>query len=426
MAYITVKEAAKKWDISERLAQRYCTEGRIAGAVKFSGAWAIPDDAVKPGDPRKDKSAAAVSAGDEQNAAGKRNNGTVSNTNSKGDNQTTEPGQFSSKTAMPLINTPFEPGHCLEAVERIEDPEQRQIAMAEYYYFSGRAEQAAQEAELFLTHPDMALRLSACWLYAYANLATGHIHLARHGLAEVQSTLASLDENTPPQLRALAGGISMSAAVLLHLPLPDGLPAFREHLRLLPPGLRFFALYVQAHYAYLQEDYSGSIGVVETALALQTECYPIPTIYLHLVATMDYMSLKQAAKAREHLLAAWELAQPDDLIEAFGEHHGLLGGMLEAVIKKDWPDDFKRIIAVTYSFSAGWRKIHNPDTGHDVADDLTTTEFAVAMLAARDWTNQEIGDHMGISPNTVKRHISTALQKLDITQRKELKQYMLR
>ena len=141
---------------------------------------------------------------------------------------------------------------------------------------------------------------------------------------------------------------------------------------------------------------------------------------------MDYMSLRQTEQAKRHLLAAWEIARPDDFIEGFGEHHGLLGGMLEAVIKKDWPQDFKRMIAITYRFSAGWRKIHNPDTGHDVADNLTTTEFAAAMLAARGWTNQEIGVQMNISPNTVKRHISLALQKLGIRRRQELRQFLLR
>ena len=159
---------------------------------------------------------------------------------------------------------------------------------------------------------------------------------------------------------------------------------------------------------------------------MQSSVYPIPCIYLHLVAVMDLMSLRRPEKAQEHLRIAWELSRPDDLIEGLGEHHGLLGGMLEAVIKKDWPDDFKRIIAITYRFSAGWRKIHNPETGHDVADNLTTTEFAAAMLAARGWTNQEIGEHMNISPHTVKRYISTVLQKLNIRSRQELKQYMLR
>lgn len=48
------------------------------------------------------------------------------------------------------------------------------------------------------------------------------------------------------------------------------------------------------------------------------------------------------------------------------------------------------------------------------------------MLAARGWTNQEIAEHMNISSHTVKRHISTVLQKLDIRQRQELKKYMLK
>ncbi len=99
--------------------------------------------------------------------------------------------------------------------------------------------------------------------------------------------------------------------------------------------------------------------------------------------------------------------------------------MLEAVIKPNWPEDFKRIIDITYRFSAGWRKVHNPVTGHDVADNLTTTEFASAMLAARGWTNQEIADHLGISANTVKKYMSLVMKKLNISHRRELKKYML-
>ena len=59
-----------------------------------------------------------------------------------------------------------------------------------------------------------------------------------------------------------------------------------------------------------------------------------------------------------------------------------------------------------------------------MADDLTTTEFAIAMLAARDWTTQEIAKHLNISANTVKTHISGAMRKLNVENRKDLKQYM--
>ena len=99
--------------------------------------------------------------------------------------------------------------------------------------------------------------------------------------------------------------------------------------------------------------------------------------------------------------------------------------MLEAVIKPGWPEDFKRIIDITYRFSAGWRRVHNPATGDDVADNLTTTEFTASMLAARGWTNAEIAQHMGVSPNTVKSYISSSLRKLGITRRQDLGRFML-
>lgn len=35
MEYITVRKAAKKWKISDRLVQKYCAEGRIDGIRKF-------------------------------------------------------------------------------------------------------------------------------------------------------------------------------------------------------------------------------------------------------------------------------------------------------------------------------------------------------------------------------------------------------
>lgn len=399
MEYITVQEAAKKWNISDRLVQKYCSSGRIEGVKKFGKSWVIPADAVKPADPRKSKASAET------------------------ENQKPQITDFSG--FMPLMNTPFIPGHCIDCINEMEDGARKDVAMAEYHYFSGQHEKAIQESELYLTCSDPASRFSACWIYAYANLSTGNIHHAKYALAEIKSTL-EVNAGKSSYISAIEAFVVFASSVLLHLPLPNEMPPVENFLPVLPPGLKAFALYVQAHYLYLKEEYGKSVGIVEATLNMGADQYPIPAIYLHLVAVMGYMSLKQKDHAQKHLLAAWELARPDDLIEGFGEHHGLLGGMLEAVIKPQWPEDFKRIIAITYRFSAGWRKVHNPETGHDVADDLTTTEFAAAMLAARGWTNQEIAQHMNISANTVKHYISNALQKLGIHQRRELKKYMLK
>lgn len=331
---------------------------------------------------------------------------------------------FQKQMLMPLMNTAFRPGQCKASIAEMSDSRQQEIAWAEYYYFSGQPEKAVQITEKYRKDTDLAACLAACWIDCYAHLAIGHIDRARQSLMIIQNTLNEITDDTPI-IQTIKTFIISAAATLLHLPLPKELSETQTELGLLPPGVRFFGLYVKAHYAYLQGEYAKSIGIIETALWLGATDYPIAAIYLHLAAVMDYISLRKSNEAEKHLRIAWTLAKPDDLLEGFGEHHGLLGGMLEAVIKKEWPDDFKRIINITYRFSAGWRKIHNPDTGHDVADNLTTTEFAVAMLAARGWTNREIAEHMNISPNTVKQHLSTAMQKLNISDRKQLKHHML-
>lgn len=52
MEYMTVKQAAEKWGLSERRLQTICSEGMIPGVVKFGRAWAIPRDNEKPADKR--------------------------------------------------------------------------------------------------------------------------------------------------------------------------------------------------------------------------------------------------------------------------------------------------------------------------------------------------------------------------------------
>ncbi len=51
--YISVKEAAEKWGISERRVQKLCEENRIEGIVRFGHTWMIPREAKKPADQRR-------------------------------------------------------------------------------------------------------------------------------------------------------------------------------------------------------------------------------------------------------------------------------------------------------------------------------------------------------------------------------------
>jgi len=52
MEFMTIREAAEKWNLSVRRVQTICNEGMIEGAMKFGNTWAIPKNAVKPADKR--------------------------------------------------------------------------------------------------------------------------------------------------------------------------------------------------------------------------------------------------------------------------------------------------------------------------------------------------------------------------------------
>ena len=136
MEYLTVRETAEKWKLSVRMVQQFCIDGRIPGAQKFGQAWAIPVDAAKPQDPRFTQPQMPERPAAEELL----DNGNL----------------------MPLLNTAFEPGHGLETAEAMAKGPQRDIALAEYRYFSGQPEAAANAAEPYLTSRDLGARLSAC------------------------------------------------------------------------------------------------------------------------------------------------------------------------------------------------------------------------------------------------------------------------
>lgn len=55
MQYISIKEAAKAWNLSERRVRALCSENRISGAKKEGKFWIIPENARKPLDIRSYK-----------------------------------------------------------------------------------------------------------------------------------------------------------------------------------------------------------------------------------------------------------------------------------------------------------------------------------------------------------------------------------
>ncbi len=400
MKYETAQQAAVRMGVTPRSIQKWAAAGKIAGAMKHGKSWLIPVDAV-------------VSETVE-----------IKEHHADGTEETYPLQSF--RTSMPLLNSPYPVGKALEYIEAIADPDTRNIAMGEYYFFSGQSEKAVNTVAEYQDSHDPALRFSANLIATFANLAGGHTHLTRFAMNNLQEQVRmGFRTDAPPKIHALGIFTATTASVLLHLPIPE-IPPLEEYMRYLPGGLKLYACYILAHKAYLEGDYIRALTLADAGIALSPEVFPISFVYCHIIAAIALMNMKRPQEAMARLEKAWAIAEPDELLEPFGEHHGLMQGLIENFFKDRYPELHKRIDKITYAFSAGWRMVHNPDTNHEVADNLSTLEFTIAMLWTRDWSADEIAKHLAIAERTVYNRIDGIYSKLGISDKKALGQYMLK
>lgn len=393
MEYLSVKETAQRLNVTERAVQKWAKEGKIPGAHKFSGAWVIPKDATTP-------------------------DGIVNN----------DEANHKKRTAMLLLNSAYKTGSCLDFIAGIEDADDRNLCLGEYYYFSGQVDKAIAMVEEYLDSSDEALKYSASLICLFAGMAAGHGNLSSFALKTLNEQFVQgfNKEDTPTEAHAVGVFTETTAHMLLDIPIDSSVPDMKEYMSSLPGGIKMQACYVLAHQAYQDGDYVKALTIADMAIYLSPQLFPIATIYVHIVATMALMKLRRSDEAKQRMQMAWELAQKDNIIEPFVEHHGLLQGMIEVFFKKDYPHVYRQIINGVYLFADAWRNIHNLYAEFEVTDKLTTTEFIIAMLYGHGWSVKEVAVHMGLSSRTVTNYISTIYSKLYINDRKELVKYILK
>lgn len=325
------------------------------------------------------------------------------------------------KTFMPIWQ-PFTDIPAEAMIGSLSDVEERTVALAAHHYFQAKYKDAARESQRFLNSPCPEIRASALLLHSMANVGLGNAKLVRADFAALTQAARQPEDE---KMAAIFDALRYLLAVFFHT---DGViePVREEHTALLPEGTRLYLLYAVAHALYLQKRYQQALGVAQSALLMAAGRFPSVCVYLNLVGSMVAANLHDPGLAAEFFHRAWQLAEPEDYIQPFVEHHGMLQGQIEKYIRDAQPKEYNQIAEKVMAFSRGWMKIHNPDSVNKVTDRLSPYEFSIAMMAARGKSNQEIADYLHISVNTVKFHLSCIYQKVEVTNRKELEQFLNR
>lgn len=334
--------------------------------------------------------------------------------------------RITEKLQLPFMCGNFAPGQSDFYIESLTDSETKTLALSERYYYRGDGESCYRLAETLMKSESGVIRISAMLMTGFGAICMGDSQKAAGivlAMVNAYKEKTKTGYNYTDQEKQLMAFINNLSVILIHLQSTKTLPLT---LHSLPMGIRLIALYATAHQHYLNGEYGEAVGVAKTALNLKNGIYPVGETYLNLVLAMSYLNQKNSEQANKHFLAALELAKPEKFYQPFAEHHGLLGGMVEIHLRKDQPKAFDAITEQVYRFAKAWRDIHNPHNNARVTDMLTTTEFTIAMLASKGWSNEQIAGHLSVSVTTVKTHMRRTYKKLGITSRKELNSYMLK
>lgn len=394
MLYLTVKEAAEKWGLGTRIVTLYCTENRIEGAVKRGNLWLIPEHAVRPADKRRREQPAPRPSLSEELA------------------------HLLAATTVPM------PIHNPDAI--LNELREERLSLqyeAELSYLRGDFARVMRCYDK--TEGDEAARLRASLAAVAAAISLGEYpaylqieaYLKRHadiGRGSDSSAIAEL---------ALASvAVSVSARKMVPGWLAEGdFSAFGPQVK--PPHLHF----LRAKYLMCTGKYEIALAVAQTALTFcaQEQGITYSEIYLRVVCAIACHCLGREDDAARRLLEAMRIALPHGFITPFAEHVGDFGGLAEKCLEQEFPHCCNVVIEQWKRTVKNWVTFHNHFTKDNITLILSLRECHLAQMVARRVPYAKIAAQYGISVGRLKNIMLEIYEKLYISSRDELAQYVL-
>lgn len=391
MDYISTRDAAAEWGIGERVVQRYCTRGRIPGAVKFSGVWQIPRGSSKPADPRK-------------------------GTENPEEPPFVQCGLISE--AHPMIS-----GMADTVIQTIHDPAEKLQLLGEFAYLRG---DFRESRKLLLKIDDIRFDMHRFSILAADAVSMGDYELLtriEEYMLELISRYPQLDDRESP---AWMHYYAISIALSLHERCPRWLKT--GDFRSFPKSMHKFASYMHMKYLFNTLQYQKLTGFARGILLSidkETYKYTLTDIYIYILAAMGFLAADDGETARQLLETAIALALPDGFITPFAEYKPYLFGLDDDIIKREYPEQYDLAAEQWEVATRNWFIIHNEYVKSNVAAVLSIKEYQIAILLAAGNTYKDIALKQRLSPEQVRKIVNSIYSKLMIRNKSQLRNYLL-
>ncbi len=412
MKYLSVKEVAEKWNITERRVQHFCKDGKIHGAEKWGASWRIPNDAERPDDRR------------------------------------TREAKKTKRFYMPMPRkTPFlimtdlyhTVGMADECADKLENhPEAQMLFRADIEYTRGNIDEVLEQARLILSlHTGFFAVLSGGMLLALCAVWKSDINLWKEAKQHICEAPCK-DEKDREIVNLAIASVNSALHDITDFPdwfsygnfdkFPvDALPAARVYY------VKYLVISAKKH-ALKEKDFEDVTGlgllrvipfIVNPMISqVRADKTVVPEIYLRLLLATTYHYIGDDKSAVEQIDAALDIALPDRLLGILAEHRRSLDTVLDDRLKLRDVEMYKKYKELYKVYEQGWAKLHSIVCDKNISVTLSPREREAARLASFGLSNPEIAKRMNISLPSAKSLIFYAMNKTGAQSRSELVIYI--
>ncbi len=398
--YLTVKETAEAWGVTKRWVSLCIAQGRVPGAAKLGSQWLVPRGAEKPPDRRR---SGRPESGEKQ-----------------------PPESSLSADLLNILTATMAPlpGDCPDAaLDTLQEPRLRLQYQAELAYLRGDFPRVA--ACFRQLGQDDGAKLRACSLTIAAAISLGDYALYRR----IDAYLDSLIQANPGSIVEAVADSARNVAYVSAIVPGMVSPWLKEgDFSALPPQVRLDAAYKRAKYYQGLGQFEAMLAVAQTALGFCGEPqggFLYAGLYLRVACAIACVGLGREAAAAGYLRAALAMALPHGFLTPFAESASAFGGLLEPLLKRDYPAHYPAVTAQWQRTFQNWIAFHNRFTQENITNILSLRQYEIAGMVARRMPRAKIAAQLGLSPGRLNNLIEEMYRTLHVTSREQLGKLIL-
>lgn len=311
-------------------------------------------------------------------------------------------------------------------VEKLKGNAMSLLFDIEISYCRGDLDDAMAKVDLLMDSDIEQVVLAAQTYRMVLNIARNRVDRAYDDFCELKEIIDAGLANPPD-------GVSYGPYVLSAMIIESTLAASVFDLSGMGDAIDSFSNGMITYFGYLivmrylrHGDYRKAAGIAYAYQTLVGPNLPESKVFLLLTSSIANLMMGDVDLAEAEFDAAWTEGRRHGIIMPFVTLHYFLIGMPRHYCNARGIDEPRKISSMARTFRKGWFGIRRKCGLPAATSSLTTLESYVAGLASLGWSNRQIAAWLSISENTVKHHLTSSYQKLNVSNRKGLAAFLVK